>query len=105
MDRLWKQCSNLAQQGYTPQQIDQALAPFTFDKTELVRMLSHDGGSKNLQAATAYMDRLIMQRLALAQQGQTAEQIDQTLAPFTLDKKELVRMLSRPGASKQLENL
>src|SRR5688572_10931837 len=77
-----RQRAALEQQGYPRQQVEQALATLTIPMTDMVRMLSYIGGSKSLEAATAYLERLLRQRAALEQQGYTRQQAEQAMAPF-----------------------
>lgn len=103
--------TNLQAQGQplTPEQIDHALVPFTIAIKDMVRILSHDGGSKNLEATTAYLEELRSQRATLEGNLQalgitfTPEQIDHALAPFTIPMKELVRIVSQQGGSQRLQ--
>ena len=103
LEGLFQQRAALAQQGYIQQQIDHAMAPFTIPMKDMVSILSHDGGSKNLEAAKAYLEGLFQQRAALEQQGHTQQQIGHAMTSSTIPMKDMVRILSHGGGSKNLE--
>lgn len=91
------------------QEIDRALAPYTIAMDDMVRIVSHGGGSKNLQAAIAYLDKMSTERTTLEanalKQGKrlTQKEIDDALAPYTIAMEDMVGILSHGGGSKNLK--
>jgi len=103
--QLFQQRVQLEQQGYSQQQVEQAMAPFVIPMKDMVRILSHDGGSKNLEAAKDYLAQVFQQRVQLEQQGYSQQQVEQAMAPFTITREELVSTVARTGGANRLKEL
>jgi len=98
------------------QQVEHAMAPFTIPMQDMVKILANNGGSKNLEAATAYLERLFIQRTgereALLANAQALglslaaehieQQVEHAMAPFTIPMQDMVRILSHDGGSLRL---
>jgi len=69
---------------------------------DLLRIVSHDGGWLNLEAAHNYMDSLSERRKALLLKGYSPDEIDEVLKPVALTTQELVRIVSHCGGSHSL---
>jgi hypothetical protein len=120
----WRDLAQELHPDLTPeeleQQVEQAMAPFTIRMADMVKILSHDGGSKNLEAAKAYLTELFTQRekerkewrdlaqalhpdLTPEQREQLVEQqVERAMAPFTIPMAELVGIVAQIGGSLRL---
>ena len=93
----------------TPDQIEreveQIIAPFAIPMKDMVRILSHDGGSKNLEAAKDYLAQLFQQCVQLEQQGYSQQQVELAMTPFTINMDKLVSTVAQTGGANRLKEL
>jgi hypothetical protein len=85
----------------SPAEVIAMMVPVTFDKAQLVSMLSHKGGADNLTAAQTYMTDISMRRTDLAQRY-SDDVAHEMMALLSFDKDQLVSIVSHDGGRDNL---